>query len=124
MRTCSAGYTVIRPWRPKPPKHPLDECQAGVTWPIDVTPARMRAVDCSGTGSALGLNDLIHCIALEENATPVDVLPAFGSAGAASLDIDHLHPSDAGHLAIAKAFGRWAFIAGGSIGGASTHMAC
>jgi len=27
------------------------------------------------TGSALGLNDLIHCIALEKNALPVDVLP-------------------------------------------------
>jgi lysophospholipase L1-like esterase len=62
-------------------------------------------IDCSGTGLALGLNDLIHCIALEENATPVDVLPAFDAAGAAFLDTDHLHPNDAGHLAIAKAFG-------------------
>jgi hypothetical protein len=62
-------------------------------------------VDCSGAGSALGLNDLIHCIALAEKAVPVDVLPAFDAAGAAFLDIDHLHPSDAGYLAIAKAFG-------------------
>lgn len=62
-------------------------------------------IDCSGTGLALGLNDLIHCIALEENATPVDVLPAFDAAGAAFLGVDHLHPNDAGHLAIAKAFG-------------------
>ena len=62
-------------------------------------------VDCSGTGSALGLNDLIHCIALEENAVPVDVLAAFEGAGAAFVSPDQLHPNDAGHLAIAKAFG-------------------
>jgi lysophospholipase L1-like esterase len=62
-------------------------------------------VDCSGTGSAIGLNDLIHCIALEAKAVPVDVLPAFDAAGAGFLDIDHLHPNDAGYLGIAKAFG-------------------
>jgi lysophospholipase L1-like esterase len=62
-------------------------------------------VDCAATGPALGLNDLIHCIALEENAVPVDVLPAFDAGGPAFLDIDHLHPSNAGYLAIAKAFG-------------------
>lgn len=62
-------------------------------------------IDCSGTGLALGLNDLIHCIALEENAVPVDVLAAFDAAGAAFLSPDHLHPNDAGYLAIAKAFG-------------------
>lgn len=62
-------------------------------------------VDCSGTGLALGLNDLIHCIALGEKAVPVDVLPAFDAAGPPFLDIDHLHPSDAGYLAIAKEFG-------------------
>jgi lysophospholipase L1-like esterase len=64
-----------------------------------------RKIDCSGTGRALGLNDLIHCIALEENAIPIDVLPAFDAAGAAFLDVDHIHPNDAGYLAIAKAFG-------------------
>jgi lysophospholipase L1-like esterase len=62
-------------------------------------------IDCSGTGLALGLNDLIHCTALEQGAVPVEVLPAFDAAGAAFLDIDHLHPNDAGYLAIAKAFG-------------------
>lgn len=62
-------------------------------------------VDCSGTGSALGLNDLIHCIALEKNALPVDVLPAFDAAGESFLAADHFHPNDAGHLAIAQAFG-------------------
>lgn len=30
---------------------------------------------------------------------------AFDAAGATFLDIDHLHPNDAGHLAIARAFG-------------------
>jgi lysophospholipase L1-like esterase len=62
-------------------------------------------VDCSGSGAALGLNDLIHCISIEQRAKPVDVLPIFDAAGEAFLDLDHLHPNDAGHLAIAKAFG-------------------
>jgi lysophospholipase L1-like esterase len=62
-------------------------------------------VDCSGTGAALGLNDLIHCIGIEQGATPVDVLPIFDAAGEAFLAADHRHPNDAGHLAIAKAFG-------------------
>jgi Ca2+-binding RTX toxin-like protein len=62
-------------------------------------------VDCSGTGSALGLNDLIHCIALEKNVLPVEVLPAFDAAGLSFLAEDHFHPNDAGHLAIARAFG-------------------
>jgi lysophospholipase L1-like esterase len=65
-------------------------------------------IDCSGTGRALGLNDLIHCIALEENALPVDVLPIFDAANAAGIAFigpDHIHPNDAGYLAIAKAFG-------------------
>lgn len=62
-------------------------------------------VDCSGTGTALGLNDLIRCISIEQGAKPIDVLPIFDAAGEAFLASDHLHPNDAGHLAIAKAFG-------------------
>jgi lysophospholipase L1-like esterase len=62
-------------------------------------------VDCSGTGGAIGLNDLIHCIALEKNAVPVDVLRAFDAGGESFLADDHVHPSDAGHRAIALAFG-------------------
>jgi lysophospholipase L1-like esterase len=62
-------------------------------------------IDCSGTGRALGLNDLIHCIALEHNAIPVDVLPVFDAAGASFIGPDHIHPNDAGYLAIANAFG-------------------
>jgi lysophospholipase L1-like esterase len=62
-------------------------------------------VDCSGTGAALGLNDLIHCISIEQGAKPIDVLPIFDAAGERFLAPDHLHPNDAGHLAIAKAFG-------------------
>src|SRR4029077_7747367 len=34
-------------------------------------------IDCSGTGTALGLNDLIHCISIEQGATPIVVLPIF-----------------------------------------------
>jgi lysophospholipase L1-like esterase len=62
-------------------------------------------VSCSGTGPALGLNDLIHCTSIELGAKPVDVLPIFDAAGATFLAPDHIHPDDAGHLAIAKAFG-------------------
>jgi lysophospholipase L1-like esterase len=62
-------------------------------------------VDCSGVGAALGLNDLTHCIAIEKGARTVDVLPPFDSAGVAYLAPDHSHPNDAGHLAIAHAFG-------------------
>jgi GDSL-like Lipase/Acylhydrolase family/PASTA domain len=62
-------------------------------------------VDCSGIGDALGLNDLIHCISIEKGATPIDVLPIFDAAGEAFIAPDHMHPNDAGHLAIAKAFG-------------------
>jgi lysophospholipase L1-like esterase len=65
-------------------------------------------IDCSGTGRALGLNDLIHCIALGEDAIPVDVLPIFDAANAAGIAFigpDHIHPNNAGYLAIAQAFG-------------------
>ncbi|MDQ2966875.1 MAG: SGNH/GDSL hydrolase family protein [Actinomycetota bacterium] len=62
-------------------------------------------IDCSGTGAALGLNDLLHCISIEQGAKPIDLLPIFDAAGEAFLSSDHLHPNDAGHLAIAKAFG-------------------
>jgi lysophospholipase L1-like esterase len=62
-------------------------------------------IDCSGTGAALGLNDLIHCIGIEQGAKPIDVLPIFDAAGETFLAPDHSHPNDAGHLAIAKAFG-------------------
>lgn len=62
-------------------------------------------VDCGGTGSAVGLNDLIHCIGLEKGVLPVDVLPVFDTGGPSYLAADHSHPSDAGHRAIAQAFG-------------------
>jgi lysophospholipase L1-like esterase len=62
-------------------------------------------VNCSGTGAAQGLNDLIHCIGVEQGAATIDVLPIFDAAGPAFLAPDHAHPNDAGHLAIAKAFG-------------------
>lgn len=62
-------------------------------------------VDCSATGAALGINDLIHCISVELGAKPIDVLPIFDAAGGACIDPDHVHPNDAGHLAIAQAFG-------------------
>ncbi len=62
-------------------------------------------VDCSAGAAALGVDDLSHCISIEQGAQPVDVLPIFDAAGPAYIASDHIHPSDAGHLAIAKAFG-------------------
>jgi lysophospholipase L1-like esterase len=62
-------------------------------------------IDCSGSGAALGLNDLIHCISIEQGAKPIDVLPIFDAAGQAFISPDQVHPNDAGHLAIAKTFG-------------------
>jgi lysophospholipase L1-like esterase len=61
--------------------------------------------DCSRNAAAPGLNDLIHCISVDRGAKTVDVLPIFDAAGETFLASDHLHPNDAGHLAIAKAFG-------------------
>src|SRR4051794_5178976 len=62
-------------------------------------------VDCAGTGVAQGLNDIIHCVSSEQGAATIDLLPIFATAGVAFLAPDHSHPSDAGHLAIAQAFG-------------------
>jgi lysophospholipase L1-like esterase len=62
-------------------------------------------IDCAGKGEALGLNDLIQCVAVEEGAVTVDLLPVFAVGGAAYIAADGTHPNDAGHLAIAKAFG-------------------
>lgn len=62
-------------------------------------------VDCSASGSALGLNDLIHCIALERNAQPIDVVPVFDAAGETFLAADHTHANDFDHRAIALALG-------------------
>jgi hypothetical protein len=61
-------------------------------------------VDCAGRGPAIGLNDLIACVALDEGAVPVDLIPIFDAGGAGFIITDG-HPSNAGHHAIALAFG-------------------
>lgn len=62
-------------------------------------------VDCGGVGFLPGLNDVIHCVALEESAVPVDtygpMLP-----GGQSLLADAMHPNDAGSAILADAFAR------------------
>jgi lysophospholipase L1-like esterase len=62
-------------------------------------------IDCAGKGEALGLNDLIHCVAREEGSVTVDMLPVFAAGGSAYIAADGTHPNDAGHLALAMAFG-------------------
>ena len=62
-------------------------------------------IDCAASGTALGLNDLLHCISIEQGAMPIDTLPVFDKAGKAFIAGDHEHPNDAGHRAIARLFG-------------------
>jgi len=60
-------------------------------------------VDCSGSGSALGLNDLIACVGRAHGAVPIDTHPTF-KAGGRSLMADAVHPNATGHAYIACLF--------------------
>ena len=60
-------------------------------------------IDCSASGPALGLNDLIHCVGVQHGAAPVDVYPTF-KVGGQSLIADGVHPNDTGHAYIACLF--------------------
>lgn len=61
------------------------------------------AVDCGGSGDALGLNDLIACVGAEHGADPVDVYPPFLGKGDTWF-VDMVHPNDLGQQAIADVF--------------------
>lgn len=59
-------------------------------------------VDCTASGDALGLDDYLTCISASKNASVVDVYEMFQQAGRVYLE-DDIHPSVAGHRAIADA---------------------
>lgn len=62
--------------------------------------------DCTGTGTAVGLNDRIACIGSAHGATVVDVYPLFLGRGPELTQIMMLdvHPNDQGYDVIAGAF--------------------
>jgi lysophospholipase L1-like esterase len=62
------------------------------------------AIGCSDAGPQAGLNDVIHQEAGEVRASVADPYLAFKQGGQALMSPDHVHPSDAGHAAIAQAF--------------------
>jgi GDSL-like Lipase/Acylhydrolase family len=61
-------------------------------------------IDCSGTGSSLGLNDLIACIGGDNGAGSVDTYPTFKAGGQRLLV--GIHPSQTGYRYIACLFER------------------
>jgi lysophospholipase L1-like esterase len=63
-----------------------------------------QAFSCTDTGSDLGVNEIIAQEAAVHGALVANPYPAFKSAGQSFIASDHLHPSDAGHAAIADAF--------------------
>lgn len=63
-------------------------------------------VDCAGQGPQIGMNDMLACIAARHGASFVDVFAPFRRRPHALISRDGLHPSDAGHAVIARAFAR------------------
>jgi hypothetical protein len=64
-----------------------------------------RRIDCTGAGTAIGLNDLIVCQEklYAPKAIVVDVYPAFVGKGPSLTHINQgdIHPTNAGYAAIA-----------------------
>jgi hypothetical protein len=58
---------------------------------------------CSGAGDELGLNDFIACLGEDAGGEVVDTYETFRAAGAGFI-LDGIHPTDAGHRAIACLF--------------------
>jgi lysophospholipase L1-like esterase len=61
-----------------------------------------RKIDCSRSGTDLGLDDLITCLGADGGAQPVDTYRTFAAAGQPLLT--GIHPSGPGHAAIACLF--------------------
>jgi lysophospholipase L1-like esterase len=61
-------------------------------------------IDCAGTGLQIGMNDLIACIGARHGATYVETFATFARDPHRLISKDGLHPSDAGHAAIARRF--------------------
>jgi hypothetical protein len=60
-------------------------------------------LNCADTGTEIGLNDVIAQEANVHGALLADAYPAFKEGGQAFMG-DDIHPSVAGHQAIAEAF--------------------
>ena len=57
-------------------------------------------IDCARTGADLGLDDVIACVGADRGAQVVDPYPTAKAVGPAFTS-DGIHPSEAGHAAIA-----------------------
>jgi hypothetical protein len=75
------------------------------------------SIGCSDTGDDVGLNDIIYQEADRFGVDVADPYPAFKSSGG-SFMADRVHPTDAGHEAIAQAFLRAAATCPGTAYGA------
>jgi hypothetical protein len=60
-------------------------------------------IDCTATGADRGLNDVIACVAVERGAQAIDPYATAKAIGPAFMG-DSIHPSAAGHAAIACLF--------------------
>ncbi len=63
-----------------------------------------QLLNCADTGSEIGLNDAIEQVASAHGALIADPYQAFKDAGRSYIYSDGIHPTDAGHAAIAAAF--------------------
>ena len=61
-------------------------------------------IGLTDSGSDVGLNDVIYQEAAKLGVAVADPYPAFKSSGPALMSSDGIHPNDAGHAAIARAF--------------------
>ena len=57
-------------------------------------------IDCSGTGTERGFNDVIACTAAAHNAKVADMIPPFAGHGDDYFS-DEIHPNDTGHQVMA-----------------------
>ena len=59
-------------------------------------------IDCAGTGTARGFNDVIACVAADHGAKLANLRPPFaGHGNIGDYFADPVHPNDTGHQVIA-----------------------
>lgn len=61
-------------------------------------------IDCTGSGTAVGLNDDIACIGWRNGWIVVDAWPAFKAGGRSLMQPADVHPNSAGHAVLARLF--------------------
>jgi lysophospholipase L1-like esterase len=60
-------------------------------------------IDCDGTGTERGFNDVIACVGSQHQAKRADLLPPFTGHGTiGDYFFDDIHPNDTGHQVIAN----------------------